>query len=586
MGNKGLFACAAWTCKHACALLAGSVLALSLLLAAAALPAAALAQDTSTSRLSPQAEILRARVEALAVEPRVAGAPVADHWFLTRFYERRDFAPIWTATARLGALLQALEASLQHGLDPQDYHLALLRDKHSLMAASSSEDFLAELEILATDALARLAFHLHFGKVNPELLEPSWNFTRSMGGISPVNAMNRLLEADDLVTAVFSLAPTMPSYTTLVDTLAEHRALAAAGGWPGVPAGPTLRQGDRSPRVAAMRARLLASGDLASDDAADAAGADPELYDAALAAAVRAFQQRHGLAEDAVVGARTLAAMNVAVEARIDQLRVNLERVRWVFRDLGPRYVIANIARYRVTLIEDGEVVWETRAVVGRPYRQTPVFRSDMRYLVFNPTWTVPPGILARDLLPDIRRDPDTLARRNMTLLDLQGRPVDPATVDWQSLPARGFPYMVRQQPGPDNALGQVKFMYPNPHHVYMHDTPARELFGQTDRAFSSGCLRLDNPLELARMLLAETGSWDATAIARVLADGRPRTVNLPRPLPVLTIYATAVAEGDQVLFLTDVYSRDARLLAALDASFRFTPPTGYQDSLVATTMP
>jgi murein L,D-transpeptidase YcbB/YkuD len=458
-------------------------------------------------------------------------------------------------------LLQALEASLQHGLDPEDYHLALLRDKHSLMTASSSEDFLAELEILATDALARLAFHLHFGKVNPELLEPSWNFTRSMGGISPVNAMNSLLEADDLITAVFSLAPTMPRYTMLVDALAQHRALAAAGGWPSVPTGPTLRQGDRSLRVAAMRARLLASGDLASDDAADpgdAGGGDPELYDAALAAAVRAFQRRHALEEDTVVGARTLAAMNVAVDARIDQLRVNLERVRWVFRDLGPRYVIANIARFRVTLIEDGEVVWETRAVVGRPYRQTPVFRSDMRYLVFNPTWTVPPGILASDLLPDILRDPNTLARRNMTLLDLQGRPVDPATVDWQSLPARGFPYMVRQQPGPDNALGQVKFMYPNPHHVYMHDTPLRNLFGEDFRFHSSGCVRVENVRELVAWLLNEMPDWNAGEIDRVIASGDRVDVRIKKPIPLHWVYVTGWATPDGVVqFRDDIYNRD-----------------------------
>jgi len=527
--------------------------------------------------LSAEAEELRARVEALVVEPRVADVLVAGPWFLTRFYERRQFSPVWDSPAKLEQLLAALAASDRHGLEPQDYHLDLLQEK--LAGMEQGGVFQPELEIAATDALARLAFHLHFGKVNPEQLEPSWNFSRTMGGVSPVNALQRLLTAADLAAALNALAPQLPRYTDLVQALATHREIAAAGGWPLVTPGPTLRPGDSSPRVAQLRDRLQAAGELVAG-AADTAE-DTKLYDDALEAAVRTFQRRHGLADDGIVGARTLAALNVPAEARIDQLRVNLERVRWVFRDLGPRYVIANIARFRVTLVEDGEAIWETRAVVGRPYRQTPVFRSEMRYLVFNPTWTVPPGILRNDLLPEILRDPTTLERRNMVLLDFQGRPVDAATVDWQSLSGRGFPFMVRQQPGPDNALGRVKFMYPNPHHVYMHDTPARDLFGQSERAFSSGCVRLEKPLEFARLLLADTGTWDDAAINRVLADGRPRTVNLPRPLPVLTIYATAVPENGEVLFLPDIYSRDARLLAALNEPFSFSPPAGFEEALL-----
>jgi len=555
------------------------------------LAAPGLAADIAEPAFTPQAESLRARVEVLAVEPRVADVPVADHWFLTRYYERRQFNPVWDTPAKLAQLIEALSGSERHGLDPDDYHLDLLREK--LDGLANDGVFRPELEILATDALARLAFHLHFGKVNPEQLEPTWNFTRSMAGISPVNAMARLVNAEDLPLALDALAPQLPRYTALVDALATYRAIADQGGWPTVPAGPTLRPGDRSPRVAALRDRLHASGELdaaaagspdaESDADGQAAALDEDYYDADLERAVRLFQRRHALTEDAIVGPRTLAALNVSVESRIDQLRVNIERVRWVFRDLGPRYVIANIARFRVSLIEDGETVWETRAVVGRSYRQTPVFRSNMRYLVFNPTWTVPPGILARDLLPEIRRDPETLTRRNMVVLDLQGRPVDASTLDWQALPTRGFPYMIRQQPGPDNALGQVKFMYPNPYHVYMHDTPARNLFGETDRAFSSGCVRLDKPLEFARILLADSPGWDDAGISRVIAEGRQRTVNLSRPLPVLTIYATAVPENGEILFLPDVYSRDNRLLAALNEGFRFSPPAGYEESLHGT---
>jgi L,D-transpeptidase YcbB len=217
--------------------------------------------------------------------------------------------------------------------------------------------------------------------------------------------------------------------------------------------------------------------------------------------------------------------------------------------------------------------------VVGRPYRQTPAFKARMTYLELNPTWTVPPTILARDLLPEIRQDPATLQRKNMRVLDHQGRAVDPGTVDWATIPARGFPYMIRQEAGPLNALGRIKFMYPNQHHVYMHDTPARELFARSERTFSSGCIRLEQPFELARILLAGT-EWDDAAIEQVLASGRTRVINLPQPITVLMVYGTAVAEGDRIHFAADVYGRDARLLPALDAPFQFSPPAGYEEAL------
>ncbi len=267
------------------------------------------------------------------------------------------------------------------------------------------------------------------------------------------------------------------------------------------------------------------------------------------------------------------------MEARIGQIRVNLERIRWVFRDLESRFLLVNIARYRVVLVENQQVVWSTRAVVGRPYRQTPVFKARMTYLEFNPTWTVPPTILREDLLPEIRRDPSVLQRRNMSVLDYQGQRVDPASIDWQAMTPRSFPYMIRQNPGPENALGRVKFMFPNPYAVYMHDTPARGLFSKAERSASSGCIRLERPFELAGILLSGT-QWDTAGIEQVLASGNTRVVNLPEPITVLIVYGTAVPEGGRIHFARDVYQRDARLLQALDAPFEFSPPAGYRDAV------
>jgi L,D-transpeptidase YcbB len=528
--------------------------------------------------ISPAAEVMRARVEALAVDPRVEAEPVTDPWFLNRFYERRQFTPAWGDDARLDALLEVLRASTAHGLDPADYHVDTLISARAALVEPGPSLARASIDILATDALARLAYHLRFGKVNPEAIEPTWNFTRTLAGTDPIDAVQRLAQAPDLAAAVDALAPQEEHYRALLAGLAEYREIASAGGWPQMPGGETLRAGMRAPRVAMLRERLLASGDLNST-VESSTEQDATLFDASLDDAARSFQARHGLEPDGVVGPRTLAALNVSAEARIDQLRINLERVRWIFRDLESRYIISNIARFQTTLIEDGAPIWSTRSVVGQPYRQTPVFRSRMTYLVLNPTWTVPPGILSRDLLPEIRRDPTTLVRRNMSVLDLAGRPVDPAIVDWNT---RGFPYMIRQEPGPNNALGRVKFMFPNAHHVYMHDTPARELFDRVDRSFSSGCIRLEDPLELAEILLAESGNWDRAAIDRALADGRPRTVTLPRALTVLLIYATVVPENGQLLFVPDVYNRDARLLAALEEDFTFSPPAGYDEAIMS----
>jgi len=533
--------------------------------------AALLALFSSAAALSDEA--LRARVEALADEPRIDGVAVADPWFLIRFYERRQFSPAWESDAKRDALLRALERSVEHGLDPDDYHVALLRAHMAETPDEDREAAAVHFELLASDALARYAFHLRFGKVNPEALEPSWNFSRTLEGTNPIAVFQRLIDAADIAAEAETLAPQEPRYAELKAALARYREIERAGGWPRLDASTTLKPGMRDPRVAQLRERLAIEG-YAAD-----AGGDPELFDESLEAAVRSFQRLHGLDADGVVGPRTIAAMNVPVEARIDQLKVNLERARWIFRDLEERYIVANIARFQVSLIENGKPVWTTRAVVGRPYRQTPTFRAQMTYLVLNPTWTVPPGILRNDILPEIRRDPSALARRNMVVLDTSGRVVDPATVDWN---APNFPYMLRQEPGPDNALGRVKFMFPNPHHVYMHDTPSRELFNRADRTFSSGCIRLENPLELAEILLAETGRWSRAAIDAVLATGQPRTITLPRPLTVLLIYATAVPENGELYLLPDVYGRDARVLEALEAPFVFVPPVGYVEALSA----
>ena len=299
---------------------------------------------------------------------------------------------------------------------------------------------------------------------------------------------------------------------------------------------------------------------------------DPQFFDADLGEAVRRFQSRHGLVADGLVGASTLQVLNVTPAERIDQIRINLERARWLREELASAddFVIVNIAGFYVRLFEGGQARWESRVIVGTEYDQTPIFAADMKYLVFNPTWSVPRSIIREEMIPDMKNNPAYLSAGNYQLLDAAGRAVSPASVDWSSIGPDNFPYGIVQQPGPDNALGRVKFMLPNEHAVYLHDTPGQELFARTGRTFSHGCVRTENPLEFAARLLADQAEWSAAAIDNLVASGETSTVFLSEPLRVFILYWTAepAAEGG-VRFYEDVYGRDAAVLEALNAPFR-----------------
>jgi murein L,D-transpeptidase YcbB/YkuD len=289
-----------------------------------------------------------------------------------------------------------------------------------------------------------------------------------------------------------------------------------------------------------------------------------------LEAAVKQFQQQHALTPDGVLGPATLAAMNVPVQARIDQIKTNLERARWVLHSLPEDVVITDIAGFEVSYRRGGKVVWSTRAQVGKPYRKTPVFRDRIRYLEVNPTWTVPPTILRNDILPKLAADPDYLRKKDMQVLTHDGKPVDPATVDWSQYPQKRFPYLLRQNPGPGNALGRIKFMFPNKHAVYLHDTPSRSLFERDQRAFSSGCIRIQHPFEFAELLLDDP-QWTRTRIEEIVASNQTTRINLADPVAVILMYWTVNTTPDgRLVFKRDIYDRDAAVLAGLNEPFRF----------------
>jgi murein L,D-transpeptidase YcbB/YkuD len=535
---------------------------------------------TSSARAQEDAvrEALRSRVEALRETGRleVRGSRIASVIVLPDFYERRGFRRAWVESRTIDQLIRAIGESAADGLDPRDYHQALLDRIRGEVAARGPSDaaLLADYDLVLTDALVRLGYHIMFGKVDPERVDPNWNMAREIHGFVPAAEIQRMLESGDVYQALEREKPAHQVYTALKRELARYRQIEASGGWPLMPAGPALRVGATDARVPMLKRRLQATGDLVAS-----AHDTSTRYDSALANSVRSFQERMGADSDGVLGEGTRSALNVPVGKRIQQIRLNLERGRWVLHHLDSTFVVVNIAGYNVAYVRDGRTVWRSRAVVGLPYRRTPIFRDTITYLVFNPTWTVPSGILGRDMLPLLKRGGIRALPEGMRILDRSGRRVDASRIDWSRYSASSFPYVLRQDPGPRNALGLVKFMFPNRYLVYLHDTPSRELFNESARAFSSGCIRVERPFELAELLLADA-SWSSDSIARVVKTGRMRTVHLRRPTPVLLLYWTAWADDQgRANFRPDIYQRDVRLARALDEPFRFrtrpvvTPP-------------
>lgn len=500
--------------------------------------------------------------------PYLEHGSVASGDLLASVYERRNYTLAWDAPQAVNDLVAAIRDTPSAGLRPVDYNLEAVTmvQQRLLSGEAIPAEERARIELLLTDSLIRLGYHELFGKVNPYALDGNWNFRRDLGGVDPAEALADILDSESPAKLLLGNRVRGWAYEGMKQALADHRRIVAAGGWPVIPDGPTLRPGASDPRLPTIEQRLVISGDL--EERPSPSGT----YDAYLEAGVRRFQERHTLAVDGVIGKGTLSVLNVSAEDRVEQLEVNLERLRWVFDDVEDEFVLVNIAGFSTALVHDREIVWETKVQVGRPYHQSPVFRDEIKYVVFNPTWTVPYSIATKEMLPRIQREPDYFAKRDFDVKDRSGNSVDPASVDWQSLSRGNFPYTLVQRPGPGNALGRVKFIFPNEHSVYLHDTPSKHLFSQAERTFSHGCIRVENPFEFAEQLLGP--DWDQARIQETLDSLEPKTVFLPEPLPILILYVTAFVSPDgTVHFYNDVYSRDARVARALEEPFRFDPP-------------
>ncbi|MFI5281469.1 MAG: murein L,D-transpeptidase, partial [Gemmatimonadales bacterium] len=404
-----------------------------ILLAAAILwmvPPPSLASENSLVEHVREA-VARVRHDA---RPAAAGEPLSSTTLLPAFYERRQFQPAWTPSA-LDSLIDAVRGSALDGLGPDDYHLAALLDGRDAFAPETPDATRAAVDLIATDALIRLGYHARFGKVDQQRIFDNWNFTGPLTDTDPIALMDEAISGGKVAEAVQALFPRHPFYLALKAALARYGTIGVAGGWGTIASGPTIKPGAADARVPDVRRRLAIEDELPDGTA------DPSpILDATLAAAVARFQTRHGLVADGAIGAGTVRALNVPVSARIDQLRISLDRARSVMHDLPRRFVLVNVAGFTVYVVDGDWPIWESPVVVGKPFTETPIFRADMTHVVLNPTWTVPPGIMRNEIQPGLRRDPAYLAKKGLEWQD--GQVVQPA--------------------GPKNALGRIKLMFPN----------------------------------------------------------------------------------------------------------------------------
>ncbi len=511
-------------------------------------PIAAAEEEEFAPEAAPQATLAAGRV--------ILGEPLAQEVPVLTFYESGP-QPLWYSQAgfpmrqKLLAFIQGIE---DEGLLPQDYHAI------ALSAQCSGDTMSAELQkncdMLLSDGFLTLANHLAHGKINPTSLTPEWKTQTKLADLGPL--LSDVSKGRDPLEILASLRPKSQEYQALRAEIPKLRArLADAPPWEPLPLKPSIKPDMEDGRLGPIIERLMYWGDLPKTYQSTGR------YEAQLQAAVKQFQKRMSLDVDAVIGKSTLVALNASPEFRLQQLVGNLERWRWLPKDLGHKYLLVNIPSFELKGVIDNQVVLKKPVIVGRNQRRTPIFSSKINNLIFNPTWTVPPKLAVEDKLPEIQKDPNFFAKLGITVYE-RDRVVDVAGVNWRRLGKGNFPFRLVQQPGPQNALGQVKFMIPNTDDIYLHDTNTRNLFSRAERAFSSGCIRVHKPLELALWILGDQG-WDMEKIQETIDMGFTQAIGVKRPVPVHLEYWTVVLDDEgNVSYRTDLYERDPALWQAL----------------------
>jgi murein L,D-transpeptidase YcbB/YkuD len=495
-----------------------------------------------------------ATAQVTAFKQAVAEAATGDQ-AIADFYRSRDYAPIWTSTTdalRRKALFQALASAGDHGLPVARYGAADLRAGYG--AAKTDRD-LGRLEVATTRAFLAYARDVQTGMLDPRKVDAG--IVRAVPVRAPLVTL-RTLAVSDPVALMKSLPPKAPEYSQLMKARLDLEAAIADGGWADPVRAKALKPGDSGADVVALRDRLVAMGYLRRT-----AG---QVFDGTIQKAVQQFQLDHGMSPDGVAGKDTIEEINVGPEKRLQSVLVAMERLRWMNGlDLGQRHIWVNLPDFTAKIVDDGKVTFETVTVVGmnQSDRRSPEFSDMMEHLIVNPTWNVPRSITVKEYLPMLQRNPNAV--RHLKITDRRGRVVDRSAVDFRQFTERSFPFAMSQPPSDDNALGLVKFMFPNPYNIYLHDTPSKSLFQKEVRAFSHGCIRLGEPFDFAYALLAPQAADPIAEFRSYLNTGVETLVPLKKPVPVHLVYFTAWPDAKgRIEFRRDVYGRDAAIFDAM----------------------
>ncbi|PIW60424.1 L,D-transpeptidase family protein [Shewanella sp. CG12_big_fil_rev_8_21_14_0_65_47_15] len=509
---------------------------------------------------------LEALLEPIAIGERaqIDNTQIISAKLVSRIYQVRQYEPLWNDRDYAGTLLNVLKNADDEGLAKEDYHYPRLMELYSQLTATNWHDEQQSkvFEILLTDGIITYAIHLLNGKINPSMLGKTWNYDETQLDFdTTLKQLETHIQSHTIADAIAGLAPNIAPYHELKRYLAHYRDLAKRYPFEAIPYTEVIKPGASHPSLAAIGKRL---SELGYSDETTTDNAVITTYDNALENRIRRFQTDHSLTADGIIGAGTMAALNVPYARRVEQIRINLERARWLSADLTENYLIINLAGYELLLFKDNALSWRTDIIIGKVNTKTPLFKSKLKYLVVNPTWTVPRSIFP-EIIGHVRKDPDYLKKKHFNVVEGSGTPVNVDHIDWQTTSPKNFPYWFVQQPGNDNSLGQVKFIFPNQYAIYLHDTPSKKLFERTDRAFSHGCIRVKDPLVLADKLLSANGNWTPASLSEKLAEGKTENIFLDEPLDILIMYWTVSTREGKLRFYNDIYQRDPVLIEALN---------------------
>ena len=475
-----------------------------------------------------------------------------------RFYESNGWKSVWieniSSRNLIRQLLNHLDNVESDGLSKSNYHVDYLKSALNGKLSANNKKLL-ETELLLTDAFLTYCNHLLHGQINPNNIYRDWKKVSAEADV--VLILKDALFKDSFEQSWRQLYPIPAVYTELVNALALYRKLSNQYPDSVIKPGPPIELDDQGGRVTLLKEKLsLVDGPL---------DIDSDKFDQATLEALKKYQKRHGLKADGIAGPKTLAALNVPLKSRIEQIKINLERFRWLPRDPGDNYIVVNIADFKLHVFENHQPVMSSKVIVGKRFHETPVFSGTMTYLVLNPYWYVPRSIAKNEILPKLRKDPGYLTSKRMRVFDGSNqKELNAQSIDWAGIQAHEFDYSFRQDPGSENSLGRVKFIFPNQYSVYLHDTPSKGLFDDNVRDFSHGCIRVQDAMKLTQYLLRELSSWRENDIAGVLKSGKQKVITLKNYMPVLILYFTAWVENGVIQFRNDVYERDKALTSAL----------------------